>query len=246
MAIDPSIAIRAGNAGWSLGDILQQAEQSKFRNQQMQMQRQQFEQQQAEVQRQQQANTSLANLAATYKPGTGYDMQSAAAQQYRQADPSGYVGILDKMDTQQREHLKAGLDDIGSAVQWTQNEQDWAKVQQHYAPYIPEIASIPYANRQEVLLKVNKLGEYLKATAPELKSVEPGGGLYSVGKDGSGFKVVVAPNDGSQSLGAPAGGQPGGLQTKVLGGKTYYQTPDGKWHDSPPEGGAGSNVGGNF
>ncbi len=76
--------------------------------------------------------------------------------------------------------------------------------------------------------------------------MEPGGGLYSVGKDGSGFKVVVAPNDGSQSLGAPSQGNPGGLQTKVLGGKTYYQTPDGKWHDSPPEGGAGSNAGGNF
>lgn len=41
-----------------------------------------------------------------------------------------------------------------------------------------------------------------------------------------------------QNFGPAAGGQ-GGVTSKVVGGKTYYQTPDGKWHDDMP-GGAGS------
>ncbi len=33
------------------------------------------------------------------------------------------------------------------------------------------------------------------------------------------------------------GGAPQGPKSQVIDGKTYFQTPDGKWHDSPPEGG---------
>lgn len=59
---------------------------------------------------------------------------------------------------------------------------------------------------------------------------QPGGGVVSYDPASGQSSVVVQPNDGSAPMGTP------GVVTKNLGGKTYYQTPDGQWHDAPPGG----------
>jgi hypothetical protein len=45
------------------------------------------------------------------------------------------------------------------------------------------------------------MGEYLKSTKPEYKSVEPGGSLIDV--SGGNPRVVIAPNPGDMPTGAP-------------------------------------------
>lgn len=75
----------------------------------------------------------------------------------------------------------------------------------------------------------SKLQDLVSADKPEIRAVEPGGGLYSIG--GGKVSTLVAPNDGSHSMGAPVSGGGGGSITQKNNpgalrkpGSTEFQT----------------------
>jgi len=73
-----------------------------------------------------------------------------------------------------------------------------------------------------------KVSEIWQADQRKFYPLTPGGGLAGVGADGA-AQLVIAPNDGSQAIGAPAA-RAGA--SKTINGKTYYQH-NGKWYDEP-------------
>ncbi len=246
MPIDASIPYRAGTAAnFSLGDILRQGEESHMRQQQLQIQQQQAARQQEEYSRKQVANSSLADLIKNRRPDGSIDTKSPQFATYADSDASGAYEMLGKLNKEQREHVESGLKDMHSAVQWAQNPQDWERVKQHYAQFAPEIASIPFEQREQALIKIGQLGEYLKATEPKIHSITEGGGLYSVDPRGGQVNTLVSPNDGSHTLGQPVQGgvTEGATATNPqTGQKIMFQ--GGQW--VPVAGGQTPQASGNF
>ncbi len=186
MPIDASLPFRAGTAAnFSLGDILRQGEESDMRAQQLQLQQQQAARQQEEYSRKQVANSSLADLIKNRRPDGSIDTKSPQFATYADSDASGAYEMLGKLNKEQREHVESGLKDMHAAVQWAQNPQDWERVKQHYAQFAPEIASIPFEHREQALIKIGQLGEYLKAQEAHNKPINMAPGNELVTATGS-------------------------------------------------------------
>ena len=81
-------------------------------------------------------------------------------------------------------------------------------------------------------MALGQMGKLLEASKPHYITPQPGAGAFSVtpGLPDSGVTTLVAPNEGGQQFGSAVGGG----ASKTIGGVTYYQAPDGQWHDTPP------------
>ena len=148
-----------------------------------------------------------------------------------------------RLDAAQREAAAKGLEDIAAAVQWAQTPEQWAVVQQHYGRYDPQLATVPFEQREQVLVTTGRMKDYLEATKPEWHSVNEGGMGGFVGPDGS-WQTVISPNPGTAQAGSPVGGgvQEGATATNPQTGERV-QFRNGAW---VPMGGGGGNAPGNF
>ncbi len=247
MPIDASLPYRAGTAAnFSLGDILRQGEESDMRQQQLQLQQQQAARQEQQYQRQQTANSSLADLIKNRGPDGSIDTKSPQFATYADSDASGAYEMLGKLNKEQREHVESGLKDMHAAVQWAQTPQDWERVKQHYAQFAPEIASIPFEQREQALIKIGQLGEFLKANKHEFHSVTEGGSAYDFNPATGASSLVIGQNPGNQQQGAPM--QQGGVTEGATatnpqtGQKIMFR--GGQW--IPVAGGQTPQASGNF
>lgn len=143
-------------------------------------------------------------------------------------------------DEQKRKHIEEGLKDMASAVQWADTPEKWAQVQQHYGQYDPQLAQVPFEQREQSLIHLGQMSEYLKANAEKFQSIEAGGSLYGIKPNGS-VREIVRANPGDQQFGQAAP-QQGGVQEGATatnpqtGQKLRFQ--GGQW---VPMGGAASN-----
>lgn len=188
---------------FSLAEVLGNAQTMRARQMQMaQMERQQRQAEQ-DRQRQDETRSSLSELIATRGPNGAYDTKSQAFQRYTQNDPAGAMGLLDKMDATQRAHAEAGVKDLAAAVQWADTPEKWAVVQRHVAQHDPQVAQTPFERRQEALVQLGQMGEYLKNTAPKVITPEAGGGAFEYSQGN--LRTLIQPNPGDQPMGAPVG-----------------------------------------
>lgn len=140
---------------------------------------------------------------------------------------------LASMDENKRKAAEKGLEDMAAAVQWADTPQKWQVVQQHLAQSgHPELASTPFEARENSLITLGKMGDYLKATAPKIQSIEAGGSLATVDPRTGEPTFTVVPNPGGMATGAPAaGGNLARPQSKAeldaLAPGTEYEAPDG-------------------
>jgi hypothetical protein len=141
------------------------------------------------------------------------------------------------LDKAQREAAAAGLKDMGGAVRWATTPQQWAVVQQHLAQHSPELASVPFERREEVLLQLGQMSDYLEANQEKFQAIEPGGSLFGISPTGD-VREVVRANPGSAAPMAPVGG---GETRKTVGGKSYVNR-NGQWFEET----AASNGSGGF
>ncbi|MGX7895466.1 hypothetical protein [Tsuneonella sp. HG222] len=149
-----------------------------------------------------------------------------------------------KLDERKAEAVKAGLEDMAAAVQWADSPEKWATVQQHYGQYDPQLAQVPFEQREQSLIRLGKMSDYLKSTAPKIQSIEPGGSLYSISPDGRNINELVRANPGSAEPLSPVSGgaREGATATNPQTGQKI-QFRNGRW---VPMGGGGSNVTGGF
>lgn len=230
MAIDASIPLQAKSL--NLSEIMADAQQMKMRDMQMR----EYERKAAAEQNK---NSALSDLIATRSPSGGYDTTSEAFNRYRDAAPSDAFELLGKMDEQKRKQVEAGVKDMSAAVQWADTPEKWAVVQQHYGKFDPQLAAVPFQNREQALISLGQMGDYLKSTAPKIITPEAGGGAFEY-SPGGGMRTLIQPNDGTQPMGAPVGEQSGGIPrvadeasyAAVKPGQTYM-TPDGSVRRKP-------------
>ncbi len=238
MAIDPRIPLMGQQI--NLPEIMQNAQTMRVREMQMR-----------ELERKQKQQATLADLLPRAMTGDKDALAGVAAT----GDPDAYFKI------------KTHLDSLGKDEREREANR-WKAA----APTLVRMKTMPYEQRRAFLQHSAPMLQASGWTPEELMSFDPtdqsidalGTAAMTVAQVQDSQKIDWHPigergSFATDNMGNPTGeGNPfaggGGqsapsaapAQTKVLGGKTYYQTPDGKWHDSPPEGGAGSNVGGNF
>lgn len=117
------------------------------------------------------------------------------------------IEMFTKMDDRQRAQAKEELGDISAAVRWADSPEKWQYVQQHYGQKGVDLSPYPFESREQGMVALGKIGEYLDgAPKMDIRATEPGGGLYGVNPHSGETKVLVQPNDGSQPMGAPAQG----------------------------------------
>lgn len=146
---------------------------------------------------------------------------------------------LDELDENQREAVEEGLKDLSAAVQWAQTPEQWAVVQQHYGQHDPQLANMPFEQREQALISAGQMSEYLKNTAPKVQAIEPGGSLYSITPDGRQINELVRANPGTAEPLSPVNS--GGEERKSVAGRNFVKR-GGQWFE---ETGA-SNGAGNF
>lgn len=242
MPIDPNIPLSAVNPnGLGLAQMAREAQERRYREAQM-----------AEFERKNTAETerrgALSDLIATRGPN-GFDTKGPAFQRYSKADPEGAFKMLDALDTERRKQVTEGVKDLANAVQWADTPDKWAIVQRHYGQYDPQLAQTPFEQREQSLIALGQMGEYLKSTEPKIITPQPGGGAFSYSRQG-GLQTVIAPNDGSQPMGAPvtAPAPSGGIRegstatNPQTGQKIIYQ--GGQW--VPMAGGQTARPSGTF
>lgn len=231
--IDPSIPLRV--EGFNLSDILNDAQGRQARQMQMDEYRRK---QTAE----QEKAGALSDLIASRGPNGSYDTKGPAFQRFTQADPSAAFEMLGKMDEQQRKAAEAGIKDIAAAVQWADSPEKWQVVQRHYGQFDPQLAAVPFENREQALIQLGQMGAYLEQTKPEIKAIEAGGSLAAVDPRTGRATPLILPNDGSQPAYGASGVQEGATATNPqTGEKIMFR--GGQW---VPVGGGGGNVTGNF
>ena len=172
-------------------------------------------------------------------PGASRGDQASIDQLY-QVDPA----FAEKLDTRQREKIKAGIEDLASAVIYSRGDDaKWEQMINFYAKDHPEFAK--YRGHREyadqALMALGQMDKLLKASEQKVITPQAGAGAFSItpGLPGSGVETLVAPNDGTQTVGAPVNG--GGAPTKVTDAASYnavppggmYQTPDGHIRQKP-------------
>lgn len=140
-----------------------------------------------------------------------------------------------RLDAAQREAAAKGLEDIAAAVQWAQTPEQWARVQQHYGQIDPRLASVPFEQREQVLITTGRMAEYLKNTQEKFQAIEPGGSLFGISPTGD-VREVVRANPGTASPMAPVAE---GEDRKSVGGRNFVKR-NGQWFE---ETGASNSAG---
>ena len=172
-------------------------------------------------------------------PGAARGDQASIDEMY-QFDPE----MAGKMDKQQREQAKAGLDDLSSAIIWAQGDDTkWNQMIDFYVKEHPEFEK--YRGHREyapqALMALGQMDKMLEASKPHIITPQAGAGAFSTtpGLPGSGVTTLVAPNEDGQEFGAPV--TPSGKIPLVTDEATYnavppggmYQTKDGHTRQKP-------------
>lgn len=141
----------------------------------------------------------------------------AAIDQIAEIDPNLFM----KLDDRQREQAKGEIADLSAAVRWADTPDKWQYVQQHYGQKGVDLSPYDFSHREEGMVALGRLGEYLES-APKLdiRATEPGGGLYGVDPRTGQTNILVQPNDGSAQMGAPVSAPPPPPGFVVDGGPT--------------------------
>jgi hypothetical protein len=142
-----------------------------------------------------------------------------------------------RLSREEREAAQAGLKDMGGAVRWATTPQQWAVVQQHLAQHSPELAAVPFEQREQVLVQLGQMSDYLDATKEKFVAVDGGGSLAGISDNGT-VREVIRANPGTAAPFAPVGG---GETRKTVGGKSYVNR-NGQWFEET----AASNGSGGF
>ena len=181
------------------------------------------------------AQGSQVNLVDLYRQQQQMQMQKdQMALQREQMDWQRELQEM-RMDAEKAKAAKAGLEDIAGAVRWADTPDKWAQVQQHYGQFDPQLASIPFEQRENALLKLGQMTKYLEDTAPDIRTVEPGGSVVGIAPGGQVTEYVRA-NPGTAAPYSPVEDD-----HKTVGGKTYVKR-NGQWFEE----GAASNGGATF
>jgi hypothetical protein len=142
--------------------------------------------------------------------------QEDAISELYSVDPD----IAMKLDEHQRAIAKEATSDLANAVRWADTPDKWTQVQEFYKTKGVDLSRYAFEGREQGLMALGKLGEYLDgAPKPEYRSVEAGGSLIDV--SGGNPRVVIAPNDGSQQMGSPVRQAGGPEPGKVINGFRY-------------------------
>jgi hypothetical protein len=189
------------------------------------------------------AQAAQVNLADLFQQQQQRQMQQQAMQQrdremslrQRQFDLDERRH-LDALDENQREAAREGLKDIAAAVQWADTPEKWAQVQQHYAQFDPQLGTVPFQSREQVLISTGQMAEYLENTAPKIQAIEPGGSLFSISPDGRNINELVRANPGTAAPLAPVD-----EDRKTVGGRNFVKR-GGQWFEET----GGSNAAGTF
>lgn len=204
------------------------------------LKQQRYQQGQLQTQQMQQDMQNRQRLSELLPQAMQGD-QNAITQLYA-VDPNMAL----KMDEHQREAAKAVTADLTAAVRWADTPEKWQQVQQHYGQKGVDLSPYRFEDREQGLLALGKMNEYLSsAPKAEYRTLEPGGSLIDV--SGGQPRVVIAPNDGSYQTGQPVGG---GLP-RVTDQQSYdavppgaqYMTPDGHVRVKGGQSGGGSTGG---
>ena len=187
------------------------------------------------------AQGAQVDLAGLYQQAQQRKMQAQQMEMQREELDFRKQMQQANLDEKQREAAKAGIADMHAAVQWADTPEKWAQVQQHYAQYDPQLAQVPFEARESALVRLGQMGKYMEATKPDIRAIEPGGSLFSVGPQG--VKELVRANPGQAAPASPVGAvQEGATATNPqTGEKIIYR--NGQWQ---PMGGTAGNGGGNF
>ena len=175
---------------------------------------------------------SLADIAQQAEASQLRRQQMEMQQRRQDLDERKFFADL---QGEQREQVEAAVKDLAAAVQWAQTPEQWAIVQQHYGQYDPQLAQVPFEHRQEALVRLGQMGEYLKQTKPEIRAIEPGGGLYSVNPQGN-VTELVRQNPGTAEPFTPV---QGGEERKTVNGRSFVRR-NGQWFEETG-GGAGNS-----
>ena len=188
------------------------------------------------------AQAGQVNLVDMYQQQQAMQMQRQQMDMQREEMEFRKAVQAANIDKAKAEAMKEGVKDMAAAVRWADTPEKWAQVQQHYAQYDPQLASVPFEQREGALLKLGQLGEYLEKTQEKFQAIEPGGSLYGISPDGN-VREVVRANPGGAAPASPVGSvQEGATATNPqTGEKIIYR--NGRWE---PMGGTAGNGGGNF
>jgi hypothetical protein len=150
--------------------------------------------------------------------------------------------MIDQLDAEKRKAAKAGAEDLYAAVTWADTPDKWAQVQRHISQFDPQLATIPFEQRELAVIKLGQMKDYLDLNEPKTMSVEAGGSIASVDPRSGQVRPLVVANPGNRQFGESAS-----VESKTIGGQQFWRGTDGNWYDNPEEaGGSTGNGGGTF
>lgn len=174
---------------------------------------------------------ATVNLAQMYQQKQQMDMQRQQMEMQREEMEFRKAVQATNLDENKRKAMQEGIKDIASAVQWADTPEKWAQVQQHYGQYDPQLSSVPFEQRESALVKLGKLGDYLEATKPDIRTVEPGGSVVGIAPGGQVTEYVRA-NPGGAAPYSPVDGDIPTVsspdEAKRLPPGSQFRTPDGR------------------
>lgn len=207
--------------------------------------------------------TRSLNLAQMYAQAQGMKQNEQMMEMRQQEMDLREREMLDRMDARQREAAKEGVKDLHAAVRWADTPEKWAQVQAHYGQYDPQLAQVPFDQRETALIKLGQMGQYLEDTAPDIRTVEPGGSVVGIAPGGKVTEYVRA-NPGNAAPYSPVSGNiPQGAIDMLKGNPSLKGAFDQKygagaadsvllpnrpagWTPGIAPGGVGGNVGSGF
>lgn len=171
---------------------------------------------------------------ANPQPGMAASRQQEAMQQIAHIDPDVFL----KLDERQKAQAKAELEDVSAAVRWADTPQKWAQVQQYYASHGHDVSMYPFEQREQSLLALGAMSEYLKAadksslpsSVQEYQYAKGQGfnGSYMDFKNQMGSPLVVDNGDGTKTIyphgfggGQPAPQQSGPQPGQIVNGYRF-------------------------
>lgn len=223
--------IPLGIQQFSLADIAQQAEQLKAS-------RQQREYRQFEMDARKQQMESQKTLSSLLPRAVHGDAQ--ARQEVANVGTPEALDWYMKLDDRSKAAEKAKIADMVQATRWADAPDKWELVKQSYRAQGVEVPDVPFEQREQVMVELGQIGAYMESAPKlELKTTEPGGGLYGVDPRTGTTRVLVQPNDGSGTFGQAAVQEGATATNPQTGEKVVYR--NGQWQKVGGGAGNGAN-----